>query len=197
MAPYKEVTLFSSSGGYRETWKDVCQANLDSLFQLALLLTGDSEEAEANLGTVIRGLDFSKEPDENALAVLQTAVAQRSIGIDGAISSAGVAGARSMLQPGLLPVLQLERFPRVCFVLRMLLGYATSSVAAMLGLDKGAVKRLLEVAVLQLHHTIHITEIKTGLESCAPAMSQGSNSGLAAVQAAPRALGRGKPQSRG
>ena len=152
MALNEEATMLSSNGGYQEIWKDVFQANLDALFQLALLLTADSEEAEASLATVISTLDFSKQPDEDALAVLQTAIAQQSIGSGGAISSAGAAEARSMLQPGLLPVLQLERFPRVCFVLRMLFGYATSTCARMLGIDEGGVKVLLRVAVLQLPH---------------------------------------------
>jgi len=160
MAPDEQGALSSANGGYREAWKDVYQVNLDSLFQLALLLTGDSQEAEANLTTVISGFDFSKQPGKDVLAVLQTAVAERSIGSAGASSSGGLAGARSMLQPGLLPVLHLERFPRVCFVLRMMLGYATSACAVMLGIEEGAVKRLLQVAVLQLHYSMHITEIK-------------------------------------
>jgi hypothetical protein len=152
MALNEEATILSSNGGYQETWRDVFQANLYALFQMALLLTADSQKAEANLATVIRTLDFSKQPHEDALAVIQTALARQSIGSGGIISPAGIAGARSMLQPGLLPVLQLERFPRVCFVLRMLFGYATSACAGMLGIDEGSVKVLLRVAVLQLHH---------------------------------------------
>jgi hypothetical protein len=171
MALNEEVTMLSSKGGYQETWKDVFQANLDALFQLALLLTAGPQEAEANLATVMSTLDFSKQPDEDALAVIQAALARQSIGSGGIISSAGVAGARSMLQPGLLPVLQLERFPRVCFVLRMLFGYATSACAGMLGIDEGGVKVLLRVAVLQLHHarSMHIAETKEGPGGVMPA----------------------------
>ena len=167
MALYEEVTMLSSKGGYRETWKDVFQAHLDALFQLALLLSADSQEAEANLATIVSALDCSKQPGEDAFAVLQTEVAQHSIGSGGAISSDGVAGAQSMLQPGLLPVLQLERLPRVCFVLRMLVGFATSACARMLGIDEGGVKALLRVAVLQLHHarSVHITETTQGSEA--------------------------------
>jgi hypothetical protein len=155
-----EATASPFSSGYEKTWKDVFQTNLDALFQLALLLTADSREAEANLATVVSTLDFSKQPDEDALAVLQTAVAQQSIESRGAIFSAGTVEARSMLQPGLLPVLQLERFPRVCFVLRMLLGYATSACAGMLGIEEDGVKVLLRAAVLQLHHarSMHIAD---------------------------------------
>ena len=155
-----EATASPFSSGYEKTWKDVFQTNLDALFQLALLLTADSREAEANLATVVSTLDFSKQPDEDALAVLQTAVAQQSIESRGAIFSAGTVEARSMLQPGLLPVLQLERSPRVCFVLRMLLGYATSACAGMLGIEEDGVKVLLRAAVLQLHHarSMHIAD---------------------------------------
>lgn len=165
MALYEDVTMLSSKGGYQETWKDVFQANLDALFQLALLLTADPQEAEANLETVITNLDFSKQPDDDALAVLQTAVARQSIGSGGAISSNGVAKARSMLQPGLLPVLRLERLHRVCFVLRMLVGFATSACARMPGIEEGGVRVLLRVAVLQLRHacSMHFAETIPGL----------------------------------
>jgi hypothetical protein len=164
----EELTMLASTnGGYQERWKERFQANLDALFELALLLTADPQEAEANLAAAVNTLDFSKQPDEDAFAVLQTALARQSIGSGGAISSAGAAEARSMLQPGLLPVLQLERAPRVCFVLRMLFGYATSACAGMLGVDEGGVKLLLRVAVLQLHHahSMHIPETRQGLEA--------------------------------
>jgi hypothetical protein len=160
MALNEEAMMLSSKGGCEETWKDVFQANLDALFQLALLLTADSQEAEASLATVISTADFSKQPDEDALAVIQAALARQSIGSGGIISSAGATEARSMLQPGLLPVLQLEHSSRVCFALRMLFGYATSACARMLGIDEGGVRVLLRVAVLHLHHacSLNITE---------------------------------------
>jgi hypothetical protein len=162
-----EDTTSPFSGGYEETWTNLFRTNLDALFQLALLLTADSLEAEANLATVISTLDFSRQPDEDALAVLQTSVAQQSIGSRGAVSLAGTVEARSMLQAGLLPVLQLERWPRVCFVLRMLLGYATSACAGMLGIEEDGVKVFLRVAVLQLHHAALSTSLrlKKGLEA--------------------------------
>src|ERR1700730_17479861 len=114
------IMMLPSKAVYQETRTDVFRANLGALFQLALLLTADSREAEANLATVISTLDFSKQPDEDALALIQTALVRLSIGSGGTLSPAGVAEARTILQPGLLPVLQLEHFPRVCFVLRML-----------------------------------------------------------------------------
>jgi len=142
--------ILPSKAVYQETWKDVFQANLSALFQIALLLTADSHEAEANLATVIRKLDFSKEIDEDALAVIHAALARKIIGGGGITSLSGAAEARSMLQPGLLPVLQLERLPRVCFVLRMLVGFEISACARMLGIDEYGVKVSLRLAVLQL-----------------------------------------------
>jgi len=162
-----DATTSRFSGGYEKTWSDVFRTNLDALFQLALLLTADPREAESNLSTVVRTLDFSKQPDEDALAVLQTELARQSIGSGGAVSWAGTLEARSMIHAGLLPVLQLEHRPRVCFVLRMLLGYATSACAGMLGIDEGGVKVLLRVAVLQLHNATLSTSlrVKQGLEA--------------------------------
>jgi hypothetical protein len=162
-----EATMSPFSGGYEKAWTDVFRTNLPELFQLALLLTADSHEAEAILSTVIRTLDFSKQPDEDALAVLQTAVAQQSIGSGGAVSWVGTVEGRSILQTGLRSVLQLERLPRVCFVLRMLLGYGLSTCAGMLGIDQDGVKVLIRVAFLQLHHAALSTSLrlKKGLEA--------------------------------
>ena len=152
--------MTSNQGRYQERWNDVFQANLAALFQMALLLTADSQAAEDDLATVITTFDVSKRPDDDALPVIRAALARQSIGSVRVISPVGVAGSRSMLQPALLPVLQLERFPRFCFVLRMLFGYATSVCAGMLGIDEGSVKVLLRIAVLQLHdaHSLRIGE---------------------------------------
>jgi hypothetical protein len=152
MALNENVTVLPSKGGHQKTWGELFRTNRAALFQQALLLTADSREAEANLAAVISTLDLSKPPDEDALAVVQAALARQSIEGCEIISSEGVAGARSMIQPGLLPVLQLERSLRICFVLRILFGHSTTTCAEMLGIDEGGVKLLLRVAVLQLHH---------------------------------------------
>jgi hypothetical protein len=159
MALNSEATM-SSSDEYQKTWKDVLQTNLDALFQLALLLTADPQEAEDNLAAIISTLDLSKQPDGDALTVIQAALVRHSIRSSGIVSAAGFAGTRSMLQPGLLPVLQVEHFSRICFVLRTLFGYATSVCARMLGIDEGDVRVLLRIAVLQLHDacSLHITQ---------------------------------------
>jgi hypothetical protein len=87
-------------------------------------------------------------------AILKTAIVLRSVQSAPPFSPSDTANARSMLQPGLWPVLQIERQPRLCFVLRMLLGYATSSCAQMLAIEEQAVKALLQNALLQLQHAM-------------------------------------------
>jgi hypothetical protein len=144
------IMMLPSKAVHQETWTDVFRANLGTLFQLALLLTADSQEAEDSLAAVIGSIECSKETDEDALAVIQAALVRKIIGSGGIISRAGAAEARSMLQPGLLPLLKLERLPRVCFVLRMLVGFDTSACARMLGIDEGGVKVSLRLAVRQL-----------------------------------------------
>ena len=153
MGRYGEVTILAFKG-------DLFQPNFNSLLQLALLLTADPQAAEAHLETVIGNLDLSERRADEPLAVLQTAVARQSIESGGIVSVNGLAEARSLLQPGLLPILQLERLPRLCFVLRMLVGFATSACARMLGIDESSVRVLLGVAVLQLHHasSIYLSE---------------------------------------
>jgi DNA-directed RNA polymerase specialized sigma24 family protein len=116
-----------------------------------LLFSADSQEAEDSLAAVIGTIECSKETDEDALAVIQAALVRKIIGSSGIISPAEAVEARSMLQPGLQPLLKLERLPRVCFVLRMLVGFDTSACAQMLGIDEGGVKVSLRVAVLQQH----------------------------------------------
>jgi hypothetical protein len=148
----EEGAMLSSGGGYQETWTDMFQVNIDALFQMALLLTADLQKAETNLAIVISTLDFSAQPDDDAIALVQAALIRQSIGGAAAFSSAGVAEARSKLQSGLWPVLQLERMPRVCFVLRTLFGHTHSACARMLGIDEGSLREFLGVAVVQLHH---------------------------------------------
>jgi hypothetical protein len=151
MTPSTEASLFFSTDCRQQTWSEFWHANLNALFQMALLLTADPQEAEANLTSVIDAADMSRQPGEDALATLQTAVARYGIERAGAIWPEGVAEARSMLQADLWPVLQVERYPRFCFVLRIIFGLATSTCAGILGISEGNVKLLLRTAVLQLH----------------------------------------------
>ena len=136
------------------TWRAFFEAHWDALFQTALLLSADLDEAEANIAATIDAVDLSKPPAELDLSILQEKLARRTIQTALASPCPKVSEARSLLQAGLQPVLQIEKFPRVCFVLRTLLGYATSSCAQMLGIEETAVRTLLRIAILQLNDTV-------------------------------------------
>jgi hypothetical protein len=151
MAIYGPVPKLLTQEDHHQTWRTLFQANIDALFELALVLTADPHEAELTLAGAINTMDMSTHPDENGFKMLQTAVARRSIENGGDVSPIAVADACSMLRPGLRPLLQVERVARVCFVLRMIFGYATFTCARMLGVDPGGIRVLLRVAILQLH----------------------------------------------
>jgi DNA-directed RNA polymerase specialized sigma24 family protein len=59
-----------------------------------------------------------------------------------------------MLQPRLLPLIQIEPFPRICFVLHMLLGYSTALSAQILGVEESHVLVLFQMAARQLQQTV-------------------------------------------
>jgi hypothetical protein len=139
------------SQDYRQMWGALLTTNLNSLFELALLFTADPQMAEASLASCINSVDVSSQPD---LKGLQAAVALHSIGTEGIDSPTAIKKARSMTRSTLHPILQLERFPRVCFVLRMMSGYATSTCAGMLSIDDHAVRVQVRTAILQLHHAV-------------------------------------------
>lgn len=147
------------------------RANCDALFQTALLLSADPEAAEAGLAAAIDFGDMSKAPEQGDLAILQDIVVRQTIQNVHRAPSPQIAKARSMLQSGLWPVLQVEQSPRVCFVLRMLLGYATSSCALVLGIEESGVRTLLKLAILQLQHAV-MAEDCTTTPSDAPAATE-------------------------
>ncbi len=138
----------------QEAWRSLLKTNCDALFQIALLLSADPETAEASVVAGIDRVDMSGPPEKEQLAILQKAIALQAIEGGRLIAAPDIADARAILQTGLWPVLQIDRFPRACFVLRMLLGYATSSCGQMLGIDDGAVRTFLRIAIMQLHRAV-------------------------------------------
>lgn len=136
------------------TWRKFFQVHSDALFQTALLLSADPDEAEASMAATLDTIDLSKPPAESEVLTLQEGLARRTIQNAQASASPKVSEASSLLQVGLQPVLLIERLPRLCFVLRTLLGYATSTCAQMLGLEETGVRTLLRIAMLQLHSTV-------------------------------------------
>jgi hypothetical protein len=133
-----------------QAWTTFFKLNCNALFQTALLLSADADIAETVLVGSIDDLDFSKPPGTDDLAAWEKAVVVRSIETVDPASAAARAIARSVLQPGLWPVLQIERHPRICFVLRMLLGYTTASCAQILGIEECTIRTLLQTAIMQL-----------------------------------------------
>ncbi len=140
-----------------KAWKSFLQAHFSELFQTALLLSADPEEAEASVAAALDSIDLSKPPAETEFLILQDRLARQTIQNTHPSDASKTSEARSLLQGGLQPVLQIERFPRLCFVLRTLLGYATSSCAQMLGIEEPAVRTFLRIAVLQLHNSVAAT----------------------------------------
>ena len=154
MQSIDQVQELPQANTYQEAWIGLLKTNCDALFQIALLLSADPETAEASIVAGIDSVDMSGPPEKGQLAILQKAVAMQAIEGSRVIGSSGIADARSILQTGLWPVLQIDRFPRVCFVLRVLLGYATSSCGQMLGIDDGAVRTFVRIAIMQLHGAV-------------------------------------------
>ena len=142
-------------------WRSLFAANLDALFQTALLLTADPQEAEENMIKALGHIDFSRRPSKTEIAHLQCAVVIESLSLRRPVTPATLASAHQLLQPGLWPVLHLQYGPRVCFVLRFLLGYATSSCAQMLGTQESEIRRLLQIATVQLHQLVANTSLET------------------------------------
>ena len=174
-----EAPVQPPADGCPKAWTRFFQVHCDQLFQTALLLSADPDEAEASIAATLGSVDFSKPPTESELVILQEKIARQTIQNAAASESPKIFEARSLLQDGLQPVLQIQRFPRVCFVLRMLLGYATSSCAQMLSIDETAVRTLLRIAVLQLHATVSGTTLhQAGLNDPLERQGCGQHSGL-------------------
>ena len=135
---------------YQE-WTAFLQAHVDGLFQTALLAAADPELAEESVAKSFDAVDIARLPAADDFTVLQTAVIIHSLRSSDAMQSGKRSLARVLLQPDLWPILEIERPPRFCFILRVLLRNASSSCAQILGTDEDGVTLLLRAGVLQLH----------------------------------------------
>jgi hypothetical protein len=157
MQPVDEIEMPIQSNTRRceQGWRDFFKANCNVMFQTALLLAADATAAEMAVTESIDSLDVSSSPPEQRnLVAWEKAVVVRSIETSRLFSSAANSVTRSMLHPGLLPVILIERFPRICFVLRMLLGYSTALCAQILGVEESHVRMLFQMAALQLQQKV-------------------------------------------
>jgi hypothetical protein len=128
-------------------WIEFLELSSNAMFQVALLLSGDVYTAEAALLNSIDDLEIRRAPRQGDLAAWQHAVVARSIATRTTEESGGDLLYRSMLQPGLWPVMQIERLPRTCFVLRLLLGYPRPVCAQLLGIEESKIESLLQTAI--------------------------------------------------
>ena len=149
-----ETPIQSDTRRCEQGWRDFFKANCNAVFQTALLLTADATAAEMAVAESIDSLDISNPPEQRNLVAWEKTVVLRSIETSRLSSSAADSATRSMLHPGLLPVILIERFPRICFVLRMLLGYSTALCAQILGVEESHVRMLFQMAALQLQQKI-------------------------------------------
>lgn len=133
----------------QQGWKEFLLENCAALFQTALLLSADPHMAQAALIEGMEALSFARPPGQNAHALWERAVVMRSIALP---ESAQPLSVHPFLQRGLWPVIQIEKSPRICFVLRRLLGYPLTLCAQILGFEESTVQALLQVATLQLQH---------------------------------------------
>lgn len=157
-----ELIVRSDRKNCEREWRDFFKVNCKRLFQTALLLTADALAAETALAKSIEELDICSSPGRTSLAAWEKAVVTRSI--EAAHLSSRTAPdplSRSILQPGLQPVIEMERCPRICFVLRMLLGYKTALCAQMLGMEESGIRMLFQIAVIELQQKAAATEVQT------------------------------------
>jgi hypothetical protein len=141
------------TNGPEREWIDFLELNSHAMFQLALLLSADAYTAEVALLSSIDELEVTRPPRYEHFAAWQHAVVVRSIATAAKQESGVDLLYRSTLQLGLWPVMQIERLPRTCFVLRLLLGYPRPECAELLGIPQSKIERLLRTAIHMLRHT--------------------------------------------
>lgn len=145
---------FENSRRGRE-WKRFIDCNSKAMFQTALLLAANPGRAEAALITSMDELDVSRRPETHDLPIWEENVVKLSVGTPEMLSiERDGALACSLLQPGLRPLIQLDRLPRICFVLQLLLGYTADACAAVLGIMESEVPVLVAEAATKLPQSI-------------------------------------------
>jgi hypothetical protein len=156
-----ETQIRSDRRGCEQEWRDFFKINCNALFQTALLLTADAVTAEVALTKSIEELDMARSPGQTSLAAWKETVVMRSIETVQLSASTPDPMTRFMLQPGLQPVIEIERSPRICFVFRMLLGYTTAFCAQQLGMEESDIRMLFQMAVIQLQEKVVANRVQT------------------------------------
>jgi hypothetical protein len=146
-------------------WGSILKANLNCLFQAALLLSADPEVAEASVAATIESIDLSRVPGQDELVTLQMTLVSKTLERLESSSPDHLRAAQSMLPTGLWTLLEVDQFPRIYFVLRVLLRCAVSSSAQILGVEEADAQAMFETALWQLCNATQEPRCQKGSKS--------------------------------
>jgi hypothetical protein len=135
----------------RRSWTALVKANLNVLFQTALLLSEDPEIAESAVLDALGAIDVCEPPAPDQASLLQKEVATQTLKRLNANSKAKSRDVRSLLQADLCPLLRIDKLPRACFVLCLLFGYTAALCAQTLEIEESRVTEFLGLAAIQLN----------------------------------------------
>jgi DNA-directed RNA polymerase specialized sigma24 family protein len=133
-----------------DEWIRFILDNCSAMFRIALLLTADPLAGETALVESLEGLDLTTSPSIYSIEAWQKSTVTRCLRLPEKRLGPTSGLAESMLQPGLRLIARIDRLPRVCFVLRLLLGYTPRECAQLLHLGESELRVLLRMAVTQL-----------------------------------------------
>ena len=146
------------------SWATLIKANLNCLFQTALLLSADPEVAEASVAATIDSIDLDRAPGEDDWALLRQTLVSKTFERLTTSSLYHGPPAQSMLPRGLLPLLGMEQLPRIYFVLRVLLRWSVSSSAQILGIEEADAGVMFQAALWQLCEASQISGFERELD---------------------------------
>lgn len=135
-------------------WESFVDENSRAMFQTALLLALNPQQAADVLIASIGSLDVSRQPRLDDFRTWERAVVKLTVETGLAPSTKEcVSLARPLLQPGLRPLTRISQLPRISFILRLLLGYSVGACARILGIEESEIPPLVAEAATQLQQT--------------------------------------------
>jgi hypothetical protein len=120
-------------------------------FRTALLISADPSTAEKVLASSIAECDAVNLRHDSGRRIWRDTVVARSVEASAPFPVAMGGLVAAYLPPGLRPVAFIDTQPRICFVLRLLLGYSKAACAGMMRIRESEVGPLLANALVQLH----------------------------------------------
>jgi hypothetical protein len=153
----------SLTSNHCDDWRCAIASEAPRVFQIAMLLSGNREVAEAALIDSVETLSLNDRVGTSALAacwaeaVVKNIVQRLWLGS----AAAGKVADSDALHPRLRHITELPALLRIIFALTVLLGYPFPSVAALIDVSKDRIVELLGEAVLLLaQKQVHWYEIK-------------------------------------